>query len=207
MYIFNRTRFPLPAHAVDANTLFVKLAARASVVTDRLVTAFAETFGDQPGALSLSCVVKNQAEQAKLSAAVAADREIQKLVASGANYWSANREDRLTRIVANGIDKTDATYYSSTTTVAADGRLLDAIALGVTLNDHVQKAGFSVAFGVSQYGPFGEIGWLLAADSAEVLDEFQAFSSTDEKIALLVNDMAALVLPGVSARRLIQRIS
>jgi hypothetical protein len=204
MYVFNRIR---TANAVDlpaARLLAPKIAAAASKVTGRPITAFETQFG-HPGGISWSTIVKDMADLAEMSAKLASDPAIQALVTQGLPLWGL-AEDHLIFIVASSISSSENSYYASTSALPAPGKIADAIAYGIKVQEHVTKAGFAGMFGSSVFGPFGEVGWLLGADSSGGLDAFQDFQHTDAGLASLIGEAGPLFVPGSSINRLVTKL-
>lgn len=205
MYVFNRIRRANPADLPAARALAPKLAATASKITGHTVTSFEAVFGD-PGVLSWSTVVSDMAQLGVATAKLGADADYQSMVGEGRPMWG-HAEDSLIFIVASSITSSEASFYASTVALPAPGKVAEAIAYGVRVQEYVTKAGFAGMFGSSVFGPFGEVGWLLSADSYDGLDAFQTFQQTDAGLVSLISEAGPLFVPGSSTNRLVAKLT
>jgi hypothetical protein len=204
MYVFNRTRIANPTDLPEARRFAVKIAKAATDLVGQPITAFETRFGG-PGAIGWSTPVADMANLDELQGKMAADPSMQKMVEKGLAMWGLP-DDRLTQIIASSIKSSESSFYSSTTASPAPGKVSEAIAFGVKVQEHVSKAGFAGLFGASVFGSYGEVGWLLGADSMAQLDAFRTFQTTDAGFVKLVDSGGHLFLPGSGTNRLVSRL-
>jgi hypothetical protein len=204
MYIFSRTRIANPADAPAARELAVQMATATSKITGQPITAFETRFGD-PGSITWSTTVKDMAQLDDLTTKLAADPTYLKLLAQARPLFSLPT-DRLMQIVASSITSSQNTLYSSTSAVTSPGNLAAAIGFGIHVQEYVAKAGFAGLFGTSVFGAYGEVGWMLAADSMAEMDRFRAFQTSDAGFAKLIDEGGSLFIPGSGVNRLVSRI-
>jgi hypothetical protein len=205
MYIFTRTRTMNSSDPRAARDLAVQMANTASKVIGQPITAFENRFGE-PGALTWSTRVNDMAELDDLTAKLTEDPTYLKLLDQARPMFSLPT-DRLTQVLSSSVTSaTVSRFYASTVAVAAPGKLGAAVAYGIRVQDHVAKAGFTGMFGSSVFGSYGELGWLLAADSMAELDRFRAFQTTDAAFIKLADDAGPLFVPSSGVNRLVSRI-
>jgi len=207
MYIFRRTRTMEPSAVLDARAFAVDIAAQASKVAGRPVSPIEMIFGGPPGTISWTMPVNDMADLGERLAALEADAGFVQSVVAGAKFFTGNAEDNIFQLIANGIETTDSALYSALAAIARPGAIGDAVAFGLKTQAYLQNAGFSTAFGPSLYGPFGEVGWIVAADSMAELDRLQEFMTTDAGYAELSSEAAVLFEPGTGVRQLSRRIA
>ncbi len=205
MYVFNRIRIANPTDVMEARELAVAIAAAATKIVGQPITAFDTRFG-HPGAISWSTPVSDMTALTDLTAKLAADPGFNKLVEKGRALWS-NPDDGLLQIVSSNITNSNDEFYASTVATPAAGKLAEAMAYGRKVQEYVAKAGFASLFGCSVFGPYGEVGWLLAAQSSAQLDAWQSFRAADPKFAKLVDDGGHLFVPGSGVNRLVSRLA
>jgi hypothetical protein len=204
MYVFNRIRIVNPTDLPEARDLAPKLASAASKILGKPITSFETLFGG-PGHLSWSGVVEDMATLADDAAKLAADPSYQKLAAKGLSLWG-HPEDLLMHIIASSITSSENPLYASTSAVPMPGKIAEAMAFGVKVQEYVTKAGFKGAFAASTFGTYGELGWLGAFDSMTELDAFQKFRTSDAGFAKLVDGSGPLFVANVSVNRLVRRL-
>jgi hypothetical protein len=205
MYVFNRIRTAHSADLPAARSLAPQIAAAATKAAGRPITAFEALFG-HPGAISWSTPVTNMADLQEVNAKLAGDSTLQGLVAEGLPLWGL-ADDHLTFIVASSITSSQNSFYAATTALPVAGKLAAAIEYGVKVQEYVTKAGFAGMFGSSVFGPFGEVGWLLGAESHADLDSFQEFQHTDAGFAAMIDEAGPLFVAGASTNRLVAKLS
>lgn len=204
MYIFNRTRIVNPTDLPEARELAPKLASAASKILGQPITAFETLFGG-PGILSWSGVFEDMATFGDQSAKLAADPTFQKLTDKGRSLWG-HPQDLLMHIIASSITSSENQLYASTSAIPLPGKIADAVAFGVKVQEYVTKAGFKGAFAASTFGPYGELGWLGGFDSMAELDSFQKFRNSDAGFAKLVDGSGPLFVANASVNRLVRRL-
>jgi hypothetical protein len=205
MYVFNRIRIANPTDLMEARQLAVTIADAATKIVSQPITAFEARFG-HPGAISWSTPVADMTALTDLTAKLAADPSFNKLLEKGRTLWS-NPDDGLLQIVASNITNSNDEFYASTVATPSAGKLVEAIAYGMKIQEYVAKAGFASLFGSSVFGQYGQVGWLLAAQSAAQLDAWQAFRSSDPKLAKMVDEGGHLFVPGSGVNRLVSRLA
>ena len=206
MYIFRRTRTINPTSDADARAFAVDIAAQASQVTGRPISPLEMVFGGPAGAISWTTPVASLADLGELQATLAADGAFAKAVAAGAKFFTDNAEDNIFQMIANGIETTDSALYSALSVVARPGAVADAVAFGIKMQAYLQNAGFATAFGPSTYGVFGEVGWIVAADTMAELDTLHEFMASDAGYAALSADATDLFEPRSGLLQLSRRI-
>jgi hypothetical protein len=205
MYILTRTRTANTTDPLAARNLAGQMAIAATKIVGQPVTAFENRFGES-GAIIWSTRVDDMAQWDDLTAKLSADPTYQKLASQARPLFSLPT-DRLTEILGSSVTSTTVSnLYASTSAVAAPGKIAAAVAHGIKIQEYVAKAGFVGMFGVSAFGAYGEVGWLLPADSAAELDRFHAFRGSDAGFIKLVDDGASLFLPGSGRNLLVSRL-
>lgn len=206
MYIFRRTRAVNRATVPEARAFAVEIAKKASGVTGRPVSAQEALFGPQPGTISWTTPVTSMADMGELMAKLEGDAGFVAAVAAGVGFFDTAAEDSLFQFLANSIESTDDRYYSGLSAVARAATMPDAVAFGLKSQAYMQEAGFATAFGPSTYGPVGELGWIVAANSMEELDRLHEFMATDAGYAALGSEAADLFEPGSGMRQLSRQL-
>ncbi|MGK0333027.1 MAG: hypothetical protein ACI89G_003127 [Minisyncoccia bacterium] len=207
MYIFRRTRTMKPSAVLEARAFAVNIAAQASQVSGHPISALEMIFGSPAGSISWTTPVKDMADLGELMAGWAPDAGYVTAVAAGAKYFTDNATDNMFQLIANGIETTDSALYSTLAAVARPATLPDAVAFGLKTQAYLQQAGFATAFGPSTYGPFGEVGWIVAVGSMAELDRLHEFMATDPGYAELAASAVDLFEPGTGLRQLSLRIA
>ncbi len=206
MYVFRRTTVAHPNEPIAARAFAVRIAALASEIAGRPITPFEVVFGGPGGGISWSMTVKDMADLEKVQGRLLSNASYLAEVEKGRGLFATAPEDGITKIVANGITRSDHAMYASVTAVPAPGKLAEAAMYGVTVHEYIQSAGFASLFGTSPHGPFGEVGWLRAADSMADLDTWETFLENDPKMVELVDTGGVLFVPGSGVSRLIRRL-
>jgi hypothetical protein len=204
MYVFNRIRIVNPTDLPEARELAPKLAATASQILGKPITAFETLFGG-PGHLSWSGVVEDMATLGDDAAKLAADPSYQKMVDKGRSLWG-HPQDVLMHIIASSITSSENQLYASTSAVPMPGKIAEAMAFGVKVQEYVTKEGFKGVFAASTFGTYGELGWLGGFDSMAELDAFQKFRTSDAGFAKLVDGSGPLFVANASVNRLVRRL-
>jgi hypothetical protein len=205
MYIFTRTRTANSTDPFAARDLAGQLAAATTKVIGQPITAFETRFGD-PGAITWSTRVNDLADLDDLSSKLAVDPSYLKLIGQ-AQLLFGLPTDELVQIVSSSVtDKAVRSFYATTVAVAAPGKLAAVVAYGITVHDYVANAGFQGMFGTSVFGNYGQVGWLMPADSMAELDRFRSFQTSDPGFIKLVDEGGPLFVPGSGTNRLVARL-
>ncbi len=208
MYIYSRNIVANPDRYAEAVAFALSIAKSVESVTGMSVRTYGTHFGGPVTAISWSGRLDSLDDLETMKGKLAANPSYATEVEKGRGLFVASAEDSLFNVVSATLEPAPKKYYSLTSAVAALGKMSAAVQFGVAVQQHVSKlTGLQTAFGTSPFGPFGQVGWITAADSMAQLDASQAALSTDTTFQTMVDDAADFFIPGSGMNRLIERFA
>jgi hypothetical protein len=207
MYIYSRNIVANPERYAEAVAFALSIGRTVEGVTGMSVRTYVLHFGGPVTTISWSGRVDSLADLETIKGKLAADPSLVAENEKGRGLFAGSPEDSLFNVVSASLEASPKKYYSLTSAVSAPGKISEAVQFGVAVQQHVSKlTGLQTAFGTSPFGPFGQVGWIAAADSMAQLDSYEAAVSTDSTFQKMVADAGDLFVPASGQNRLIERI-
>jgi hypothetical protein len=174
-------------------------------------TCWMAQYGYPVGTVGWSAVVESQADLAARTASIAADDGYWSIVEKGAE-WTVGAPHDLLREMLHGAPPEAPPAIGAISTIvtatAANGKLADAMAWGVSISEHYTKVtGVPVAFFADAYGNMGQVTWIGISPDWASVDAARAAIASDAAYLESVDRAGNLFLPGSSRTGLLTRIA
>src|SRR3954454_5381271 len=168
-YLFSRRGRLAPGNVLDAMTWAAKVTEKVNAISEVPVTLWTTEFSPQVGTLSWTTVVEDLSQMRTLDTKLMADSGYLSLVEEGAGYTTdAGLDDGIVDLVHADPDAVTGEYASVVQATIAPGSFVRGIEVGVEIAERAKAVtGQATAFGTSQTGVYGEVGWIVLYDSAD----------------------------------------
>ena len=207
MYIFSRTATTAPGKEVAAMAFAVETAAKAASITGIPCSAYRANFGLPLGTILWSARHDSHAQLAEFEAKLAGDAGWATLTAKAPELFGPVWTDAFTEVVSTSM-AAPAAVVSVTMATAANGKIAEAMELGVAIQAAVAKAtGLGTAFCADVYGAYGGVRWLIGAASMAEVDAGRAAMNADPTFQSLVAKAGDCYLAGSGQIGLITKIN
>lgn len=207
MYIFSRTAVAAPGKAPAAMAFAVEVAAKVATLTGIPLSVYTGTFGVPLGTILWSSRVDSHVQLAEIQAKTLGDAGYMAMVESATDLFQPSITDGLTEIVSTSMAGPSA-VVSATQATIANGKIAEAMELGVAIQAAVAKAtGLGTAFCADVYGAYGGVRWLIAAASMAEVDAGRAAMNADPTFQSLVAKAGDVYLAGSGQIGLITKIN
>ncbi len=207
MYIFSRTAVAAPGKAPAAMAFAVEVAAKVASLTGIPLSVYTGTFGIPLGTILWSSRVDSHVQLAEIQAKTLGDAGYMAMVATATDLFAPGISDGLTEIVATSMAAPSA-VVSATQATIANGKIAEAMELGVAIQAAVAKAtGLGTAFCADVYGAYGGVRWLIGGASMADLDAGRAAMNADPTFQSLVAKAGDCYLAGSGQIGLITKIN
>jgi hypothetical protein len=207
MYIFRRNSLLDHRRLAEATNAAIDGAALVSSIIDAPVPVWASRLGAPRNVVAWTTPIVSQTELDAKSAKLAADERFQAWVAANITMFETAPTDDLFQLVSTTMDGRPKRFYTTLRSVAAPGKLAEAMAFGVRLQEFVADAtGFSTAFTAGHHGSLGEVEWLVGVDSSEALDQLAELQNNAAYGALL-DEGGSLFIVGSSQGALVEKVN
>jgi hypothetical protein len=182
MYLFTRSWRVDTEHVSKALEWVGEITETGRKITGLQIDAWTAVLSPELGTVVWSLwsdsIVQIQDAGDKLTA----DSGYLKSVEKAADYFDGQGSDGLAALVHGDLDLTNNSfeYVGVATATAANGRLQEAMAAGISIADHVKKVtGDDTLFVVNSTGPFGGCAWLTPMADGAAVDAGEAALMAD----------------------------
>ncbi len=207
MYIFSRTAVVAPGKAPAAMAFAVEVAAKAASISGIPLNVYTAAFGMPLGTILWSSRVDSHAQLGEMQAKILGDAGYMAMVEKATDLFQAGIQDGLTEIVSTTM-AAPAAVVSATQATIANGKIAEAMELGVAIQAAVAKAtGLGTAFCADVYGAYGGVRWLIGGASMADLDAGRAAMNADPTFQSLVAKAGDCYLAGSGQIGLITKIN
>lgn len=207
MYIFSRTATALPGKQVAAMAFAVETAAMAASITGIPVSAYRANFGLPLGTIVWSSRQDSHAQLSEFEAKLNGDPGWATVTSKASELFGPVWTDGFTEIVSTTMAG-PAAVVSATMATAANGKLAEAMELGVEIQQAVAKAtGLGTAFCADVYGAYGGVRWLIGGASMAEVDAGRAAMNADPDFQKLVAKAGEVYLAGSGQIGLITKLN
>ncbi len=208
MYLFLRSATAVPERLLDAAAFAVEIAATASSLSGREISAWQVEFGAPMSNFVWSSTAESHADLRELGDKLLTETRYVESVAAAGDLFAGAGEDVLSDILAMAGDGGQGREYASVVMAQCTvGRIVEAMGWGVEMMEHAARVtGLDGLFTRSMYGPFASVAWISLADSAEEVDHATAALAADPDYLTMIDDSAGLFVPGSGTSRLSRRI-
>lgn len=207
MYLFSRTALAAPGKAPAAMAFAVEVAAHVGSITGIPLNVYTATFGMPLGTILWSSRVDSHAQLAEIQAKTFADAGYMAMVENATDLFQPGITDGLTEIVSTSMAAPSA-VVSATQATIANGKIAEAMELGVAIQAAVAKAtGLGTAFCADVYGAYGGVRWLIGGASMADMDAGRTAMNADPTFQSLVAKAGDCYLAGSGQIGLITKIN
>ena len=207
MYIFSRTAVAAPGKAPAAMAFAVEVAGKVASLTGIPLSVYTGTFGIPLGTIIWSSRVDSHVQLAEIQAKTLGDAGYMAMVEKATDLFQPGVTDGLTEIVSTSMAAPSA-VVSATMATIANGKVAEAMELGVAIQAAVAKAtGLGTAFCADAYGAYGGVRWLIGAASMAEVDAGRAAMNADPTFQSLVAKAGDCYLAGSGQIGLITKIN
>ncbi len=207
MYIFSRTAVAAPGKAPAAMAFAVEVAAKVTSISGIPLNVYTASFGLPLGSILWSSRVDSHVQLADLQAKVLGDAGYMAMIEKGTELFAPGITDGLTEIVSTSM-AAPAAVVSATQATIANGKIAEAMELGVAIQAAIAKAtGLGTAFCADVYGAYGGVRWLVGAASMAEVDAGRAAMNADPTFQSLVAKAGDCYLAGSGQIGLITKIN
>lgn len=207
MYLFSRTATSVPGKNVAAITFAVEVAAKVTSITGIPVNVYRANFGAPLGSVLWSARYDSHAQLGECEAKLFADAGYKAMEASAADLFHPTVANGLTEVVSTTMAG-PAAIVSVTQAVITNGKIAQAMELGVAIQQAVAKAtGLGTAFCADVYGAYGGVRWLIGASSMADVDAGRAAMNADPTFQSLVTQAGDVYLAGSGQIGLITKMN
>jgi len=209
MYLFSRNATCTPERMAEAHSFAVEIASKASSIIGTEVMAWQVVYGAPAGSLAWTAVFDSYTTMVTAADKLAVDPGYTESARAGAQLFLGPSSDAFINIVARAGDRGHRGEFATLITAQCVlGKVSKAMAWGVEIGQYASKlTGLDTVFGRSVYGPFGGVGWLSLAASAEELDGAAAAMASDAGYLAKLDSGAGLFIEGSGQNRLSRRIA
>ena len=207
MYIFSRSAVAAPGKIGAAMAFAVEVAAHVTSVSGIPLSVYRGNFGAPMGTIMWTARYDSQAQSADVEAKLFIDAGYTAMIDKAADLFQPVATDALTEIVSTTMAAPSA-VVAVTMATAANGKIAEAMELGVALQEAVAKAtGLGTAFCADVYGAYGGCRWLIGASSMADMDAGRAAMNGDSAFQKLVAKTGDIYLAGSGQNGLITKIN
>lgn len=207
MYIYSRTAVAAPGKAVAAMAFAVEAAARITKITGIPVSAYRFNFGAPLGSILWSTRYDSHQQMADAQAKWTSDAAMVAFTATATDLFQPTLTDGLGEVVSTTMAG-PAAVVAVTLATAANGKIAEAMELGVEIQAAVAKAtGLGTAFCADVYGAYGGVRWLIGGASMADIDAGRAAMNADSAFQKLVAKAGDVYLAGSGQTGLITKVN
>ena len=207
MYIFSRSAVIAPGKIAPAMTFAIEVAAKVTSITGIPVSTYTTTFGAPLGTVLWSARYDSQAQSADVAAKLGVDAGYAAFTEQAPALFGPVWTDGFTEIVSTTMAG-PAAVVAVTMATAANGKIAEAMELGVAIQEAVAKAtGLGTAFCADVYGAYGGVRWLIGGASMADMDAGRAAMNADPAFQTLIGKAGEVYLAGSGQNGLITKIN
>ena len=207
MYIYSRSAVAAPGKAPAAMAFAVEAAARITKITGIPVSVYRANFGAPLGSILWSTRYDSHQQMADAQAKWTADAAMTAFAATAVGLFQPTLTDGLTEIVSTSMAAPSA-VVSATQATIANGKIAEAMELGVAIQAAIAKAtGLGAAFCADVYGNYGGVRWLVGAASMAEVDAGRTAMNADPTFQSLVAKAGDCYLAGSGQIGLITKVN
>ncbi len=209
-YMFTRATKLAPGSLLDSMAWAVKMTEKVNAVGGPQFKLWRRVLSPELGMISWSTVVEQIEDLTKLEEKLIADGSYLELLEEGQRFGDGNgANDALGQLIHVDPDGFESAQYASITlTQLAPGMTAAGIGLGVEIAQKIKSiTGSPSSFGASMTGPYGQVVFIVLADSIGQLQAGNEAISADADWIELLDDRASKVyVAGASERFIMRRV-
>lgn len=207
MYIFSRTTIAALGKQAEATEAAVAIAGTVQNITGQEIKVMSAQFGAPLGTIMWTTTVESYEQRQTMLETLYADQGFLDEAASYNDLFMAPNEDRISRFLSPPLAPTSR-FYVITRAAMADGKFAEAVEFGLDISDYVTKeTGLPGAFLKASFGGFGDVVWILGADTVADLDKFAMWQMQDAGYQGRVQAAAGLIVPNSGFNSMIEQLN
>ena len=210
-YLFSRATRLAPGNLLDSMSWAAKITEKVNAAGGPQFKLWSRVFSPELGTISWSTVVAQIGELSALEEKLMADGSYLELLEEGQRFGDGSgANDGLGQLLHADLDGVETAQYSSVTiSQLAPGMTADGVALGVEIAQRVKAiTGQPASFGASLTGPYGQVVWIVLADSIDQMQAGNEAIGADADWVKLMDDRASKAyVAGASHRFMMRRLA
>ena len=207
-YLFNRSTRLAPGNLLDSMAWAAKMTEKVNSAGGPEFKLWSRVLSPELGTISWSTVVEKLGDLTGLQEKLMADGSYLELLEEGQRFGDGSgANDGLGQLLHVDLDGVDSAQYSSVTlSQLAPGMTADGVALGVEIAQRVKSiTGQSASFGASLTGPYGQVAWIVLADSIDQMQAGNEAIGADADWVKLMDDRASKAYVAAASERFMMR--
>jgi hypothetical protein len=207
MYIFSRSATLKPEKLQDGTAAAIDIAALITSIHGHDVNVYTSVFGAPAGSILWSMRIESQAELADLRAKTVADPRYIAAAKKLTDNYMGPMTDALAYVVSSTLTAPKPIVMVTQATIA-NAKMTKAMEVGVALQEHVgSMTGLPTAFCSDSYGVYGQVRWLVSADTMADVDNANQKMMTDGPFQHLVETAGDVFVQGSASSALIRKLN
>jgi len=178
----------------------VRATEQARQITGQQIDAWTAVMSPEVGTVTWTLFAEHLADIETAGDKLAVDAGFMRSVEESDSLFDGPISDGLATIV-HGTPDLDQPggYVAVVTATAANGRLTDAISLGIEVADAATRVGGQpTVFAIANTGGYGNVMWFTASPDIQTLEAGEAAVNTDADFLAMVDRAGTAYAPGAS---------
>jgi len=198
MFLFARSRRMHSGRVPAAMEWVVRATEQARQITGQRIDAWTAVMSPEVGTVTWTLFAEHLADIETAGDKLAVDPAFLRSVEESESLFDGPISDGLATIVHATPDlEQPGGYVAVVTATAANGRLTDAMALGIEVADAATRVGGQpTVFAIANTGGYGNVMWFTASPDIQTLEASEAAVNADADFLALVDRLGSAFAPG-----------